>query len=72
MKKLTELAQLNFRNLYKLMNCRVNTTYFVKNGEERTPWKQKFFAYLEIALFCWSIFITFFKYFTEAHSEISL
>ena len=72
MKKLTDLAQLNYRNLYKLMNCRVNTTYFVKNGEERTPWKQKFFVYLEIALFWRSIFIMFLKYFTEAYSEISL
>ena len=38
----------------KLMNCKVNVTYFVKNheillnyfNELETPWKHKFFLYV--------------------------
>ena len=53
----------NYRNLYKLMsvapklmNCRVNTTYFFKNHEilfkyfdeeTQTPWKHPFFCTCE-------------------------
>ena len=50
--KIKRQASYNYRNLFKLMNCRVNTTYFVKNHEIplkyfdeleiQTPWKHKF------------------------------
>ena len=59
----------NYRNLHKLislapklMNCRVNVTYFFKNheilfkyfvDEAQTPWKHEFFAHVKI------VFLTF-------------
>ena len=44
-----------------LMNCRVNTTYFVKNNEilfkyfeeneEQIPWKHELFSYMRMLYF---------------------
>ena len=57
-----QTTSYNYRNLYrlisvapKLMNCRVNVTYFFKNHEilfkyfadAQTPWKHEFFCTCE-------------------------
>ena len=41
-RKIKKQTSYNYRNHYKLMNCWVNTTYFVKKHEEQIHWKYEF------------------------------